>query len=154
MNEILNTRLVCAHKKNSNFYLINVSTVGTISTETCWAWATLPGSIWRAVAIHSPKAWVRQTAICKRFRWQEWIQAREIDLNIAGYDLHGVSPIDSTWVCNGWDILPYQNTEGHILSCCMKSCIKFWFAKVFLFFLPFFASLSIKYTTFTQAETR
>lgn len=68
MNEVLNPRLVYAHKKNRNFYLINIFTVGTISTETSRAWATLPGSIWRAVAIHSPKAWVRQTAICKGFR--------------------------------------------------------------------------------------
>lgn len=85
MNEVLNTCLVYAHKKNRNFYLINVFTVGTISTETSRAWATLPGSIWRTVAIHSPKAWIRQTAICKGLRWQEWLQTREIDLNIAGH---------------------------------------------------------------------
>lgn len=73
MNEVLNTHLVYARKKNRNLYLINVFTVGTISTETSRARTTLPGSIWRAVAIHSPKAWIRQTAICKGFRCQEWI---------------------------------------------------------------------------------
>lgn len=68
MNEALNTHLVYAHKKNRNLYLINVFTVGTISAETSRAWATFPGSIWRAVAIHSPKAWVRQAAIYKEYR--------------------------------------------------------------------------------------
>lgn len=48
-------------------YLIEVFTVCTITAETCRTGTTLPRSIWWAVAIHSPKARVRQTAICKRF---------------------------------------------------------------------------------------
>lgn len=55
------------HTRKTRTYLVNVFTVGTISTETSRAWATLPGSIWSAVAIHSTKAWVRKTAICKGF---------------------------------------------------------------------------------------
>lgn len=55
----------------AELYLIHVMTVGAITTETCWAWATVPGSIWRAVALHSGKARVRQTAICIRLTWQE-----------------------------------------------------------------------------------
>lgn len=54
--------------KNSNFYLINVFTVGTISTKSSRARATLPRAIGRAAAVHSRKTWVGQTAICKRFR--------------------------------------------------------------------------------------
>lgn len=85
MNEVLNICLVCAHKTNRSLYLINVFTVGTISTETSRTWATLPGTIWRTVAIHSPKARVRQTAICKPFRQWEFIQTRDNDLNIVGH---------------------------------------------------------------------
>lgn len=48
----------------ADFYLVHVTTVGTVSTETCWAWATVPGSIWRAVALHSSKAGVGQAAVC------------------------------------------------------------------------------------------
>lgn len=70
-DEVFSRSLLCAHKKNRNLYLIYVFTVGTISTETSRTWATLPGSIWRTVAIHSAKAWVRQTTICKLFRRQE-----------------------------------------------------------------------------------
>lgn len=55
----------------TDFYLIHIMTVGTISTETCWARATVPGSIWRAVALHSSKAWVGQAAIYIRLAWQE-----------------------------------------------------------------------------------
>lgn len=51
--------MVYAHEKNKALYLVNVFTVGAISTETSRAWAALPGSIWSAVTIHSTKAWVR-----------------------------------------------------------------------------------------------
>lgn len=53
-------------KMAADFYLVHVTTVGTVSTETCWAWATVPGSIWRAVALHSSKARVGQAAVCIR----------------------------------------------------------------------------------------
>lgn len=81
-SELSNQSVVYAHEKNRNLYLVNVFTVGTISTETSRAWAALPGSIWSAVTVHSSKARVGQTAICKRFRQQEWIQTKQIDLNI------------------------------------------------------------------------
>lgn len=119
--------------------------MGTISTETCWAWATFPGSIWRTVAIHSPKTWVRQTAICKRFGWQEWMQEMETDLNIPGHDIDAecVSKrfiFNLLWLEYQWksltcrDMLTYQIAE-HILSCCMKPCINFWFPFAQLFAL-------------------
>lgn len=69
-------------KTNKNFHLINVFTMGTISTKASRTWAALPGSIWRAAAIHSAKAWVRQTSICKGLRWQGWIQIMKIDLDM------------------------------------------------------------------------
>lgn len=84
-NEVVNIGLAFAQRKNRNFYLINVFTVGTISTETSRAWAALPGAIWRTVAIHSPKARVRQTAICKGLRHQEWTQNMDTELNAEGH---------------------------------------------------------------------
>ena len=96
-----NTGLVHARRNNRSFYLVDVFTVGAISTQTSRARATFPGSIWRAVAVHSPKAWVRQTAICKRFRRREWIQARDKNLNIAGLHLC-VSLNDSTLIYDGY----------------------------------------------------
>lgn len=64
--------------RSLQFYLINVFTEGSVSTKTSGTRAAAPGSIWRTVAHHSTKARIRQTAICKRFRWQECKQTWEV----------------------------------------------------------------------------
>lgn len=52
-----------AQEKRSFLHLVNVITMGTISTKTSRAWTTLPRPVWRAAAVHSSKAGVRQAPI-------------------------------------------------------------------------------------------
>ena len=54
--------------KEQDACLVDVFTVGTVSTETTGAWSTLPGAVRRAVAVHPAEARVRETPVCKGFK--------------------------------------------------------------------------------------